>query len=196
MSLNRHNSTRRRQQRAQLARHRGDRCTYCRRPFTADLPRTLDHIVPYSLLRTWAARNLALACRPCNLAKADRLPLSMALILFASIRREEAGPVDTTVHGRGSIVHGDRSLTCVTRGVTPCVTPRLGLPVWVLLARVAYTVESTQRSTPHQPEHREQAREQSAIVGGARSTPTRLAAPDLIVHGPTVRGSTQEAVAE
>ncbi|MFF3534752.1 HNH endonuclease [Streptomyces sp. NPDC002466] len=75
---------RRRTRKQQLARRHGWRCTYCRRPFTAPREATLDHIVPVSLYRTWAAVNLTLACRPCNHAKADRLPLSMALLLLWS----------------------------------------------------------------------------------------------------------------
>ncbi|MES9554641.1 MULTISPECIES: HNH endonuclease [unclassified Streptomyces] len=75
------NSARRRTRKEQLASRRGWRCTYCRRPFTALREATLDHIVPVSLYRTWAVVNLTLACRPCNHAKADRLPLSMALLL-------------------------------------------------------------------------------------------------------------------
>ncbi|MFE1407022.1 HNH endonuclease [Streptomyces sp. NPDC058770] len=75
---------RRRTRKQQLARRHGWRCTYCRRPFTAPREATLDHIVPVSLYRTWAVVNLALACRPCNHAKADWLPLSMALLLVWS----------------------------------------------------------------------------------------------------------------
>ncbi|MFE7614194.1 HNH endonuclease [Streptomyces sp. NPDC057496] len=83
---------RRRTRKEQLARRHGWRCTYCRRPFTSPREATLDHIVPVSLYRTWAAVNLTLACRPCNHAKADRLPLSMALLLLwsqAGDRRDE-----------------------------------------------------------------------------------------------------------
>ncbi|MFC9751980.1 HNH endonuclease [Streptomyces sp. NPDC056921] len=75
---------RRRTRKEQLARRRGWRCTYCRRPFRSPREATLDHIVPVSLYRTWSVVNLTLACRPCNQAKADRLPLSMALLLVWS----------------------------------------------------------------------------------------------------------------
>ncbi|MFJ2640417.1 HNH endonuclease [Streptomyces sp. NPDC087511] len=84
MSAQHLSAPRRRTRKEQLARRRGWRCTYCRRPFTAPGEATLDHIVPVSLYRTWAVVNLTLACRPCNQAKADRLPLSMALLLLWS----------------------------------------------------------------------------------------------------------------
>ncbi|MFF4096329.1 HNH endonuclease [Streptomyces sp. NPDC001834] len=84
MSTQRLSAPRRRTRKQQLARRHGWRCTYCRRPFTALREATLDHIVPVSLYRTWAAVNLTLACRPCNHAKADRLPVSMALLLLWS----------------------------------------------------------------------------------------------------------------
>ncbi|WP_406485088.1 HNH endonuclease [Streptomyces sp. NBC_01563] len=84
MSAQHLSAPRRRTRKEQLARRRGWRCTYCRRPFTAPGEATLDHIVPVSLYRTWAVVNLTLACRPCNQAKADRLPLSMALLLVWS----------------------------------------------------------------------------------------------------------------
>ncbi|MFE6678065.1 HNH endonuclease [Streptomyces sp. NPDC057729] len=112
MSLSRLTATRRRALKAQLARRRGWRCTYCRGPFTTLREATIDHIVPVSLYRTWAAVNLTLACWSCNHAKADRLPLSMALLLAWSAapgyqveRVEEVGvpPVDgvdgVDVHG-------------------------------------------------------------------------------------------------
>ncbi|MGW1349065.1 HNH endonuclease [Streptomyces sp. NPDC002409] len=98
---------RRRTRKEQLARRHGWRCTYCRRPFTAPRDATLDHIVPVSLYRTWAAVNLTLACRPCNHAKADRLPLSMALLLLwsqAGDQRDE--PRHTRRHAPR---HTDRS---------------------------------------------------------------------------------------
>jgi hypothetical protein len=42
-------------------------------------------VVPYSLLRTWSVGALVLACRDCNHRKADRFPLSIALLLLLSI---------------------------------------------------------------------------------------------------------------
>ncbi|WTD05382.1 HNH endonuclease [Streptomyces albidoflavus] len=81
----------RRRRRVWLARRFGLRCAYCYRPFTFLEQATLDHVVPFSLYRTWAFQNLVLACRPCNEAKGDRLPLSMALLLVhAAIPGESA----------------------------------------------------------------------------------------------------------
>ncbi|MFJ7195337.1 MULTISPECIES: HNH endonuclease [unclassified Streptomyces] len=82
-------SARRRTRKEQLARRHGWRCTYCRRPFRSLREATLDHVVPVSLYRTWSVVNLTLACRPCNHAKADRLPLSMALLLVWSQGRDQ-----------------------------------------------------------------------------------------------------------
>lgn len=45
----------------------------------------MDHIVPVSLWRTWSVRALVLACLDCNRRKADRLPLSLALLLVWSV---------------------------------------------------------------------------------------------------------------
>ncbi|MFD4760044.1 HNH endonuclease [Streptomyces sp. NPDC058439] len=102
MSPSRLTATRRRALKAQLARRRGRRCTYCRRPFTTLREATIDHIVPVSLYRTWAAVNLTLACWSCNHAKADRLPLSMALLLVWWTT-----PSQSTVHRvEGVDVHG------------------------------------------------------------------------------------------
>jgi hypothetical protein len=78
------NSARRRVRKEQLARRNGQRCAYCRRPFADLREATLDHIVPHSLWRTWTVTALALACVDCNNAKADRFPLSLALVLLRS----------------------------------------------------------------------------------------------------------------
>lgn len=75
------NSARRRLRKDQLAQRHGQRCTYCSRPFATLREATLDHIVPVSLYRSWSVVNLTLACVDCNRTKADRLPLSMALLL-------------------------------------------------------------------------------------------------------------------
>ncbi|MFE7464186.1 HNH endonuclease [Streptomyces sp. NPDC057499] len=106
MGTQRLSAPRRRTRKEQLARRRGWRCTYCRRPFTSPQEATLDHIVPVSLYRTWSVVNLALACRPCNHAKADRLPLSMALLLVwsqAGDQRDE--PRHTPRHTDQPTIH-------------------------------------------------------------------------------------------
>ncbi|WP_445395139.1 HNH endonuclease [Streptomyces sp. LE64] len=59
------------------------RCAYCRVAFRSLDEATLDHIVPRSVWHTWTATALALACGDCNQAKANRFPLSIALLLAA-----------------------------------------------------------------------------------------------------------------
>ncbi|WP_327172425.1 HNH endonuclease [Streptomyces sp. NBC_01336] len=81
MSTRHLTASRRRLRKEQLARRHGARCTYCLRPFASLREATLDHIAPHSLFPTWSVVHLMLACRACNHAKADRLPLSMALLL-------------------------------------------------------------------------------------------------------------------
>jgi hypothetical protein len=119
------NSGRRRARKEQLARRHGQRCTYCRRPFTDLREATLDHVVPQSLFRTWSVVHLVLACRSCNQAKADRLPLSISLLLLWSFDPTAPGPasVDWPLLARLAAAHRD-VLTSVTTRVTPGVTPR------------------------------------------------------------------------
>ncbi|MGW8887321.1 HNH endonuclease [Streptomyces sp. NPDC055749] len=102
MSVRHLTASRRRQRKEQLARRHGARCTYCLRPFASLREATLDHIVPRSLFPTWSVVHLTLACGPCNHAKADRLPLSMALLLVWSTtgNRGTFHPVEEVeVHG-------------------------------------------------------------------------------------------------
>ncbi|MFE4828385.1 HNH endonuclease [Streptomyces sp. NPDC056672] len=111
----------------------GHHCHYCARPFAPDLAdATLDHYVPYCLWPMNRPRNLVLACEPCNQAKADRLPLPLALILAArtqAVNTVSAHRVHDAhrVHGVSgtarTAVHG-KALTSVTTHVTPGVTPR------------------------------------------------------------------------
>jgi hypothetical protein len=113
----------RRKLRAALIRRDGNRCAYCRTPFTdpATLS-TIDHIAPYCLYRTWRREAVVLACQPCNHAKADRIPLLLALLL---------------------------ARYAVTPHVTgPPTTPALPLPVWALLARLS-TTPTAPAVTPH-----------------------------------------------
>ncbi|MFI0211497.1 HNH endonuclease [Streptomyces diastaticus] len=88
----------RRRRRVWLARRFGLSCAYCYRPFTFLEQATLDHVVPFSLYRTWSFQNLMLACRPCNQAKGNRLPLSMALLLV-----QAATPGESTVNGLAGV---------------------------------------------------------------------------------------------
>lgn len=127
---------RRRSRKAQLAARDGQRCTYCRRPFAVLREATLDHVVPISLYRTWSARNLVLACQSCNNVKADRLPLSLALlVLFTTVHEQHTG----AVHEQS----GER----VGRPYPDVLSVD-----WSLLARLAYANESAARSTREQHE--------------------------------------------
>ncbi|MFB6567356.1 HNH endonuclease [Streptomyces noursei] len=81
-----------RERRAQKIAQRkvqGWRCFYCRRPFTEARPFTFDHYIPYRIWRTTQLKNLVLACGPCNEAKADRLPWTVALLLLKRVRENE-----------------------------------------------------------------------------------------------------------
>ncbi|MBC2904506.1 HNH endonuclease [Streptomyces cupreus] len=117
------NSARRRVRKEQLARRHGQRCAYCRRPFTDLKDATLDHIAPQSLWRSWSVTSLLLACADCNQTKAARLPLSLALVLLAwadptqpIVRRD-----DWPLLARLAAVH-ESALTSVTTPVTPADT--------------------------------------------------------------------------
>lgn len=63
-------------------------CFYCRAPFTDEQRPTFDHYIPYRLWRTGSHRNLVLACAPCNTAKADALPWTVAVLLLARVRSQ------------------------------------------------------------------------------------------------------------
>ncbi|MGW2545284.1 HNH endonuclease [Kitasatospora sp. NPDC001574] len=68
----------RRRLRAALAERDGAACWYCHAPFGPGLDgATLDHLVPRSVVPTWALAALVLACAPCNEAKADRAPAAL-----------------------------------------------------------------------------------------------------------------------
>lgn len=66
-----------------LAARDGNRCFYCPTRFPDPAAATLDHFVPWRLWPTNRAANLVLACRACNAAKADALPLTFAWLLLA-----------------------------------------------------------------------------------------------------------------
>ncbi|MER7720281.1 HNH endonuclease signature motif containing protein [Streptomyces flaveolus] len=140
------------------------RCAYCRHRFASLDHATLDHIVPRCLWPTWSATALALACLDCNRRKADRFPLSIALLLAARYPVHGPAAVFTSdrssVHGEpivftatGPTVHGEPA---VSTDRAPVFTPPFTLALWRLLARLAHAHQSAapdpQRSTPHQPE--------------------------------------------
>jgi 5-methylcytosine-specific restriction endonuclease McrA len=71
-------SKRRRLLKTRLAERDGAQCFYCATPFGPGLEgATVDHLIPRSLLYTWAQAALVLACGPCNEAKADVLPQAL-----------------------------------------------------------------------------------------------------------------------
>ncbi|MGW1358470.1 HNH endonuclease [Streptomyces chartreusis] len=118
------NAHRRRARKQRLAARDGAQCYYCRHPFRELREATVDHIAPVSLWRSWSVSSLVLACRPCNDAKADRFPLSLALVLlaWADPTRPIVRPVDWPLLARLAAVH-ESALTSVTTPVTPRSTP-------------------------------------------------------------------------
>ncbi|MGW8066875.1 HNH endonuclease [Streptomyces ziwulingensis] len=136
------------------------RCAYCRRHFASLDHATLDHIVPRCLWPTWSATALALACLDCNRRKADRFPLSIALLL--AVRYPVHAPAAVFTPDRSS-VHGEPIAFTATgptvhggQGVFTDRAPVFTLALWRLLALLAHANQSTvtapQRSTPHLPE--------------------------------------------
>ncbi|MEU4954435.1 HNH endonuclease signature motif containing protein [Streptomyces lavendulae] len=177
------NARRRRARKFQLAVRDGAHCTYCLTPFTHLRDATLDHVVPFHLLRTWSADHLVLACRPCNHAKADRFPLLIALLLIHAVDGVDAPAVHPGVHPTST---PDRSTTPAT-GSVPVesggrTVDRVDVHAfagvftpgcWALLARLAHARQSTDRtalesggrSTVHQDVHRAHAHVHDAHEG-------------------------------
>ena len=67
-------SQRKQKHKRALLQKSGAACQICGAPTPAE-GLTLDHILPKAHGGTNARRNLQLACRPCNEAKADRAPV-------------------------------------------------------------------------------------------------------------------------
>ncbi|MFD6079063.1 HNH endonuclease [Streptomyces hydrogenans] len=147
-SVPRLNSARRRARKAQLAARDGWRCAYCKVRFKDLSEATMDHILPYSLHRTWSANALVLACWPCNQTKADRLFLSIALLLVWSTDSTFTG-VQPPAAPTGPVVAGaDRST-----GPEPVLLGPDEVD-WLMLARVVQAPSRAERSTPEQAEPR------------------------------------------
>ncbi|MFE2553608.1 HNH endonuclease [Streptomyces sp. NPDC059355] len=189
------NAARRRARKSFLARRDGACCTYCRQSFTDLRDATLDHVVPIRLFRTWSADHLVLACRPCNDAKADRLPLLIALLLIGSVEGVDAPIVHPGVHpsspldqstppdGESPLIEsgGSRVDRVDVHRSTAMFTP----DVLRLLARLAHArqsadrtaFESGGRSGVHQGVHRVHEQPRMAVhlrSRADRSTRTRL----------------------
>ncbi|MFI5806555.1 HNH endonuclease [Streptomyces sp. NPDC051561] len=151
------NASRRRLRKEQLAARFGARCSYCRTPFVTLREATLDHIAPRSLWPSWSVHALTLACQPCNGAKDNRLPLSLALLLLAAVHPAfttastvftgAPGPtVDAVTPTRpGHVTAGGSGVE--RPGFHPTSTPFTAVD-WLLLARVAHARQSADRSTP------------------------------------------------
>ncbi|KNE83172.1 HNH endonuclease [Streptomyces xinghaiensis] len=169
------NSTRRRLRKEQLARRHGQCCAYCRWPFASLREATLDHIAPLSLWRTWSVTSLLLACVDCNRRKADRLPLSLALLLLAwtDPTRPVVRPVDVPLLARLALAH-HKALTSVTARVTSGVTPRPA-PAWSAAPTGERSTGTLHESTAHRPDRR------SAV----RSDCLRAPRPVRVCAGPT-----------
>lgn len=69
---------------AAIFQAQGGRCYLCQCVFSAHLPTTVDHVLPRARGgRT--ARNILLACSPCNNAKGDRPPTARELDYLAEV---------------------------------------------------------------------------------------------------------------
>ncbi|MBM7058221.1 MULTISPECIES: HNH endonuclease [Streptomyces] len=183
------NSTRRRARKHQLAVRDGQQCAYCAVPFASLREATLDHVVPVSLLRTWSAGALVLACRPCNHAKADRFPLSIALLLVWAHRPDlRDDPRHTPRHtDPGNVFTADESVFTTpnrsTRSASIVFGP--GEVDWLLLARLVHARTAGERSTPDQTKHRKADRR--AVRVGRLAHPRRTARLNTCEQ-PTDRG--------
>ncbi|MER7974946.1 HNH endonuclease [Streptomyces sp. NPDC096080] len=78
-----------RRKRVRLAAKQDGRCFDCRRPFADPAAEgTIDHYIPYALWPANASYNLVVVCAPCNVRKADGLPLGLLLILWPLLDRD------------------------------------------------------------------------------------------------------------
>ncbi|GHF91907.1 HNH endonuclease [Streptomyces filamentosus] len=165
-SVPRLNSARRRARKAQLAARDGWRCAYCRIRFKNLGEATMDHIVPYSLHRTWSANALVLACWTCNHTKADRLFLSIALLLVWSTDTAFTG-VQTPADPAGPAGAGaDRSSGPELIRFGPQDVD------WLMLARLVQARSRTEQSTPEQAKLRKPV-DRRARVGRIEHTRRR-----------------------
>ncbi|MFJ7989197.1 HNH endonuclease [Streptomyces sp. NPDC096351] len=152
------NSARRRSRKAQLAARDGWRCAYCRHRFKDLREATMDHVVPISLYRTWSASALVLACQPCNHVKADRLFLSLALLLLWSTDQAFTGAQSTGAPTDRVPDGPDRSADSEPIELGPDGVD------WLMIARIAHARSSAARSTPEQTKPRKPI-ERRARVG-------------------------------
>ncbi|MEV8591230.1 HNH endonuclease [Streptomyces sp. NPDC051180] len=142
------NAARRRSRKAQLAARDGRRCAYCRHRFKDLREATMDHVVPISLYRTWSANALVLACQPCNHVKADRLFLSLALLLVWSF-----DPTFTGVQPTGDPADRVPDVPDRSADSNPIELGPDGVD-WLMIARIVHARSSAARSTPGQTNQR------------------------------------------
>lgn len=57
--------------RRSLVKKYGNECFWCHRPFTKDLPLTIDHILPLKNGGSDRLENLVPGCEPCNNGRAN-----------------------------------------------------------------------------------------------------------------------------
>ena len=116
----------------------------------------MDHIVPISLYRTWSASALVLACQPCNKAKADRLFLSLALLLVWSTDPAFTG-VQPTADPIGRPFTADESAFTDPDQSADSTPTRPGPQDvdWLMLARLVHARSQTEQSPPEQPRRHE-----------------------------------------
>lgn len=75
-------------------------CSYCKREYTDDRPRTIDHVFPYHMGGSGSHTNIVICCRECNECK-SRLPipqwidLCQLILNNADTIRELVGGPDT-----------------------------------------------------------------------------------------------------
>lgn len=94
----------------------------------------MDHVAPVSLYRTWAESALVLACRSCNDAKSDGLPLSFALLLCSRAWASVHGASDDVALSTDTVNTGvHEPIPLLTAGAI-----ELPLGLWRLLARLAH----------------------------------------------------------
>jgi hypothetical protein len=65
----------------ELIQRNGFQCAYCGRAFVDLDDASLDHVIPNCVVGHWETWNLVLACRPCNNAKGDSVPLPLMPML-------------------------------------------------------------------------------------------------------------------
>ncbi|MFJ4013119.1 HNH endonuclease [Streptomyces sp. NPDC090026] len=143
------NASRRRSRKAQLAARDGWRCAYCQHRFRDLREATMDHVVPISLYRTWSANALVLACQPCNRIKADRLFLSLALLLVWS-----TGAAFTGVQATNDPTDRTPPTPDSSADSEPIELGPDGVD-WLMLARNVHARSSAAQSAPEQTKRRE-----------------------------------------